>query len=362
MKHIILLILAIFIFTACSPKFEKLDISKGNLQKVSFKELKDFENDNLKEALEVFNKACNRSKKRELFKDVCLKAKTADNPKNFFTENFTPYKLYNSDGTDKGIITGYYEPLLYGSYKKDEKFKYPIYKVPEDLIIVDLREIYPELKKFRLRGKVEGNRLVPYGNREVIENSNEDDVLLYVDNKIDLYFLHIQGSGKVALPNGDIVNIGYANQNGRKYKSIGKYMFKKGYIGSKTQYSASLQGMKKWFEDNPSKVDEVLSHNPSYVFFEERKNGATGSLGVELVAKRNLAVDTRYIKLGMPVFINTKNPVTNKEINQLMVAADTGGAIKGEIRADFFWGYAKEAEDFAGKMKEDGELYILVPN
>lgn len=361
MKYIIFFTLSIFILTGCSPKFEKIDISDANLKKVSFDDIKDFENDNLEKALEVFKKACNKSERKELFKEVCLKAKDAKDPNNFFISNFIPYKLYNSDGTDKGIITGYYEPLLYGSYEKDERYKFPIYKVPEDLVIVDLREVYPELKNFTLRGKVEGNRLVPYGNREIIENSKEDDILLYVDNKIDLYFLHIQGSGKVELPNGDILNIGYANQNGRRYKSIGKYMVNMGYIGSKTEYGASLQGMKKWFDDNPDKVDEVLNQNPSYIFFENRQKGATGSLGVELVAKRNLAVDTRYVKLGMPVFINTKNPVTKEEINQLMIAADTGGAIKGEIRADFFWGYAKEAEEFAGKMKEEGELYILVP-
>lgn len=362
MRHLFIIILSIFIFTACSQKFEKLELSKGNLQKVSFDDLKDFQNDNLEKALEVFRKACNKSEKKELFGKVCQKAKTTQNPQEFFTTNFTPYKLYNNDGTDKGIITGYYEPLLYGSYTKDERFKYPIYKVPDDLIIVDLKSVYPKLKNYTLRGKIEGNRLVPYEDRELIENEKEDNALLYVDNKIDLYFLHIQGSGKIELPNGDIINIGYANQNGRRYKSIGKYMVKMGYIGSKTNYSASLQGMKKWFNDNPQKVDEILNHNPSYVFFEKRKRGATGSLGVELVAKRNLAVDTRYIKLGMPVFINTKNPITNKEINQLMVAADTGGAIKGEIRADFFWGFSKEAEKFAGAMKEKGELYILVPN
>jgi len=361
MKYFIILIFTIFIFTGCSPKFEKLSFSNANLQEVSFKDLKNFEEDNLSLALDVFNKACTKSQRRELFKEVCIEAKNTNNAKEFFTNNFTPYKLYNSDGSDKGVITGYYEPLLYGSYIKDERFKYPIYKIPSDLIIVDLKSIYPKLKNYRLRGKIEGNRLIPYGDREIIENSEEENVLLYVDNKIELYFLHIQGSGKIELPNGDIVNVGFANQNGRKYVSIGKYMLNEGYIGRGTEYSASVQGMKKWFDDNPQMVDEVLNQNPSYVFFEERKKGATGSLGVELVAQRNLAVDTKYIKLGLPVFINTKNPITNENIDQLMVAADTGGAIKGEIRADFFWGFSKDAEKFAGSMKEKGELYILVP-
>lgn len=362
MKYFFLILISLFIFTGCSQKFDKLDFSKANLQEVKFTQLKNFEEDNLDEALNVFKKACKRSSRKELFKEVCEKSYISKNAKDFFTSNFTPYKLFNSDGSDKGIITGYYEPLLFGSYEKSDRFKYPVYKVPSDLIIVDLKSVYPKLKNYRLRGKVEGNKLVPYGNREIIENSNEEDVLLYVDNKIDLYFLHIQGSGKIQLPNEDIINVGYANQNGRRYKSIGKYMVKMGYIGSKTEYEASLQGMKRWFNDNPKKIDEVLNHNPSYVFFEKRQKGATGSLGVELVAKRNLAVDTKYIKLGMPVFINTKNPLNKSAINRLMVAADTGGAIKGEIRADFFWGFSKEAEKYAGRMKEQGELYILVPN
>ncbi|WP_419766171.1 MAG: murein transglycosylase A [Arcobacter sp.] len=362
MKFFIFTTIIIAIFTGCSPKFEKIDNSKANLLKVSFNEIKEFEKDDLAFALDVFKKACTKSSRRETFEEVCLKAKSATNPKAFFENNFTPYKLYNKDGSDKGTITGYYEPLLYGSLTKTKRFKYPVYKVPNDLITIDLRSIYPTLRKYTLRGKLEGNRVVPYESRKTIDKKQKDDILLYVDNKIDLYFLHIQGSGKVQLSNGDIVNVGYANQNGQRYNSVGKYMINKGYIGSKTSYSASMQGMKKWFEDHPKKVDEVLNINPSYIFFEKRSQGATGSLGVELIPERNLAVDTRYIQLGMPVFINTKNPVTNEEINQLMVAADTGGAIKGEIRADFFWGFAKEAAHYAGRMKEAGELYILVPN
>jgi len=362
MKNLIFITILIAIFTGCAPKFEKIDNSKANLEKVSFDDIKDFENDDLSLALDVFKKACKKSSRKEIFEEVCLKANDTTNPKEFFIKNFVPYKLYNNDGTDKGTITGYYEPLLHGSLTKTERYKYPVYKVPDDLITIDLRSIYPQLKKFTLRGKLEGNRVVPYEPRKSLTNDENKDVLLYVDSKIELYFLHIQGSGKVKLPNGDIINVGYANQNGQKYNSIGKYMINKGYIGSKTDYSASVQGMKKWFEDNPEKVDEVLNKNPSYVFFEKRNQGATGSLGVELVPKRNIAVDTRYIQLGMPVFINTKNPVTNEEINQLMVAADTGGAIKGEIRADFFWGFSHEAEKYAGRMKEKGELYILVPN
>lgn len=361
MHYIYIFLLPILLFTGCSLKYEKIEGLESNLEKVDFDEIKNFRSDNLDEAYEVFKKACEKSSKKELFKEVCLKANEEENAYEFFTNNFTPYKLYDNNGFDKGVITGYYEPLLNGSLEKSEKYQYPIYKVPEDLIIVDLSSVYPDLKKYRLRGKLVGNRLIPYDDRENL-NDEKKEILAYVDNKVDLYFLHIQGSGKVKLENGDIINVGYANQNGRRYISVGKYMVQNKMIGSGTSYAASMQGMKKWFEDNPEKVDEVLNENPSFVFFEKREQGATGSLGVELVPKRNLAVDTRYIKLGMPVFINTINPVTKENIDRLMVAADTGGAIKGEIRADFFWGFSEEAAKYAGVMKEKGELYILVPN
>lgn len=362
LKSLLLFISIILFTTSCTQKFDKLSYSKAKLLKVEFNTLKDFQNDDLALALEVFKKDCVRSKRKELFKEVCKKAENFDNKdaKEFFLSSFTPYKLYAKNGNDKGVITGYYEPLLYGSLKKSEKFKYPVYAVPEGLITVNLSKIYPELKKYRLRGKIKGNKLIPFDSRANIGDEEEYKVLCYVDNKVDLFFLQIQGSGKVQLEDGTLLNLGYANQNGRKYNSVGRYMIKKGYIGN--GIDASMQGMKKWFEKNPSKTDKVLNVNESYVFFEKRKNGATGSLGVPLVAKRNLAVDTRYIPLGMPVFINTINPVTRENISNLMVAADVGGAIKGEIRADFFWGFSKEAEKYAGRMKEQGELYILVPN
>jgi membrane-bound lytic murein transglycosylase A len=354
-------LISIFIVTGCAPKYTKefQNISKANLLQSSWSDLKDIENDNLNLSLEVFKKACVGSKKYATFKNACQKAKNATDAKLFFQENFTPFKLYDDSNSQEGLITGYYEPLLNGSLIKTGKFKYPIYKVPSDLITVDLSSVYPELKKYRLRGKIKGNKLIPYNTREQMEKNNNLEPICYVDSKVDLFFLQIQGSGKVKFQDGTIVNIGYANQNGRSYNSIGKYMIEKGYI---VPDQGSLQGIKKYFEQNPNKIDEIFNINESYVFFRQSKKGATGALGVELVAQRNLAVDRSYIPLGMPVFIQTVNPISKKEINQLMVAADVGGAIKGEIRADFFWGNSKEAEQTAGKMKQKGILYMLIPN
>lgn len=347
--------------TGCAPKYDTQyqKLSKGNLKQSSWSDLKGFESDDLTLALEVFKKACTRSKRYNTFKSTCAKALDANDGKSFFQENFTPYKLYDDNNSDQGLITGYYEPMLNGSRIKTGKFKYPIYNVPIDMITVNLSSVYPELKKYRLRGQIKGNKLLPYASREEMVNKKNLEPICYVDNKVDLFFLQIQGSGKVQFQDGTVINVGYANQNGRRYHSIGRAMIKKGYI---TPSQGSLQGIKKWFEQNPEKTDEVLNINESYIFFQESQKSATGALGVELVAQRNLAVDRRYIPLGSPVFIQTINPINKKEINQLMVAADVGGAIKGKIRADFFWGNSKEAENTAGKMKEKGILYILLPN
>lgn len=364
MKHFftyVFFILALFIITGCAPKYNKefQNISKANLKQSSWSDLKDFETDDLELSLDVFKKACEKSNQYDIFKVACAKALNTTNAKLFFQDNFTPFKLFDDENSPQGFITGYYEPLLNGSIIKTGKFQYPIYKVPNDLITVDLNLMYPELKKYTLKGKIKDNKLIPYNTRQEMNDNKNLEPICYVDDKVDLFFLQIQGSGKVKFQDGTIINVGYGNQNGRKYNSIGKFMIKMGYI---TPAEGSLQGIKKWFEENPDKIDEVLNVNESYIFFQESQKSATGALGVELVAKRNLAVDREYIPLGMPVFIQTSNPINNKEINQLMVAADVGGAIKGEIRADFFWGNSKEAEEMAGKMKEKGILYMLIPN
>ncbi|WP_419771239.1 MAG: murein transglycosylase A [Candidatus Marinarcus sp.] len=353
------LMVSIFIMSGCSPKYTNIEHSKANLEEVSWDELDGFEKDNLNVAFEVFKQGCEKSKRKAILKRVCVKANTAQSPKDFFYDNFTPYKLYDDQDSDEGLITGYYEPLLYGSRTQSKKYPYPVYREPKDLISVNLNSLYPELKKYRLRGKIVNQKLVPYDPREKIKENENLEAICYVDDKINLYFLQIQGSGKIQLDTGEIINVGYANQNGHAYSSVGKYMIEHGLI---TKSEGSLQGMRKWFKNNPDKIDEVLNHNDSYIFFNETQHDAIGSLGVPLVAKRNLAVDRRYIPLGLPVFIQTTNPLTRENINQLMVAADTGGAIKGKIRADFFWGYGHKAEETAGRMKEIGKLFILLPN
>ena len=361
-KAIVLFALVVTLFTGCATKIEqKPYLSKANLQEVSWDEMEGFENDNLNISLEVFKKACTKSQKFETLKEICTKVNQDDikDPKEFFISNFTPYKLLDNNNDEEGLITGYYEPILNGSLVKTKRFQYPIYKTPKNLLIVDFGSLYPELKNYKLRGKIVGNKVVPYDSREQIESKNNLDVICYVDDKIDLFFLHIQGSGKVRLQDDSIINVGYAQQNGRGYYPIGKKLIEDGYIA---QEDISLQTIRKWLKENPSKMDEILNLNESYIFFIQSDATATGSLGVPLVANRNLAVDRSYIPLGFPVFIDTTNPIDETPIQQLMVAADTGGAIKGEIRADFFFGNGEKAEKLAGIMKQKGSLYILIPN
>ena len=374
MKNIIFLILTIFLITSCSKKQEQIpqapaiektkeiaeneveeNIENG-MKKVSFLEIDGFFEDDLNHALEVFKKDCKKSKRYDEFKTVCKKAEFEKDGRKFFISNFEPFKLFDNSLRDEGTITGYYEPLLYGSLKKSARYKYPVYYTPKNLILAK-----KENSNGSKRGKVVKGKVVPYDTREEIEKNPKNPNLVpiaYVDDEFDLFFLHIQGSGKIKLDTGELINIGYAEQNGWPYYSIGSYLIEKNYI---TKDEMSVQAMKEFFKANPKIMKDVFNSNPSYVFFRITENGATGALNTTLTAKRNLAVDRSYIPLGMPVFLSTKNPVSKEPINQLMVAADVGGAIKGEIRADFFWGFGDNAFEYAGRMKEKGKMFILMP-
>jgi len=360
LKNYLFIIISIFLLTSCSTKKENITQNETieKKEKTPFDHIDGFYDDDLDLAFEVFKKACTKSKRKIQFKNVCENSSNFTNGKDFFTKNFTP-KILSSDSGDKGLITGYYEPLLYGSRNKTSQYKYAIYKTPKDLITIKNKKRHPSFRKYRYKAKIRNKKYVPYDTREEIEKRNDFEIICYVDNRIDLFFLQIQGSGRVLLDSGEIINVGYSNQNGRKYKSIGKKLIDDGYL---TKEEVSLQSIKAFLRQNPEKTNEVLNYNPSYIFFVEKEQTATGSLNVPLVAKRNIAVDRKYIPLGMPVFLATSNPKTKESINKLVIAADTGGAIKGEIRADYFLGYGEEAMELAGLMKEEGQLFMLIPN
>lgn len=283
----------------------------------------------------------------------------------FYETWFTPYQVFNPDGSEQGLITGYYEPLLMGSRRMSERFRYPIYAAPEDLLEVDLSEVYPQFKGMRLRGRLQGKKIVPYYSRTEIDagvSKLKGRELFWVENAVELFFLQIQGSGRIELEDGRRVKIGYAEQNGHPYVSIGKKLVEMGELKLE---DASMQGIKGWAEKNPERLSLLLEQNPSYVFFRELPDTLSaplGALGVPLTNEYSIAVDPRTVPLGVPVFLSTTLPGSAEPLNRLMYAQDTGGAIKGAVRADFFWGFGELAAQHAGRMKQPGRMWVLFPN
>ena len=333
------------------------DLPNTYLVKSNFDELPNWHEEDYKEALSNFLNSCKTKKTRKLYKGTCKEAALATDAKLFMQKKFYPYKINTKDGKKEGLLTGYYEPHLRGSLKRTKKYKYPIYQTPQDLIIVDLSSIYPKLKNYRLRGKLDGNRLVPYDTRKESNSKHiPAKVICFTDSKIDLFFLEIQGSGRVKLKNGETIFVGYANQNGHRYRAIGKYLVK---IGALKLKDVSLQTIRAWLDKNPKRISEVLNYNKSVVYFEQRQNPASGSLGLCLTPERSIAVDRRYIPLGSMLYLNAD--IKDKNISKIVLAQDTGGAIKGAIRADMFLGYGKQAMNTAGKLKSPLKLWILLP-
>lgn len=325
--------------------------------------------DDILPALDAFLRSCAVLRNQLLWQETCSQADTMRGQdsaalRQFFESRFVPHQVLNSDGSDDGLITGYYEPLLKGSRKQSKRYRFPLYTTPDELLVVDLGEVYPELKNMRLRGRLQGRKVVPYYSRAEIERnpaSLQGKELLWVDDAIDLFFLQIQGSGRVALENGEIVRIGYSDQNGHPYKSVGRLLVERGELPLE---KASMQGIKAWGQKNPARLNELLYQNSSFVFFRELPPGVPGplgSLGVPLTAGRSLAIDPRAVPQGAPVFLATTWPNTDKRLHRLMVAQDTGGAIKGSVRADFFWGFGPEAGNQAGKMRQSGKMWVLMP-
>ena len=326
--------------------------------------------DNPQLAWSAFLTSCGALKNQSAWQSVCSVATALDEPSRdtlyrFFELNFTPYQVVNPDGSDSGLITGYYEPLLHGSRTRSARYRYPVYGVPDDLLVIDLSDLYPELKNMRLRGRLEGRRVVPYFNRAQIEDGAAPVAgreIVWVEDPVELFFLQIQGSGRVKLDTGETLLLGYADQNGYPYRSIGRLLIERGDLPLE---KASMQGIKAWAKQNPGKLQDLLNYNASYVFFREMPPdlpGPLGALGVPLTARRSIAVDARYIPLGAPVFLATTMPNSRQPLQRLMLAQDTGGAIRGAVRADFFWGFGDEAATLAGRMRQSGNMWVLLPN
>ncbi len=345
------------------------------MQEAQWAELDGWADDDVVAAFQVFSSSCpslQRSDKRKaLWNEVCasiasgaMTDKSASSLRAWFEAQFRPWALTNPDGTQTGLVTGYYEPIIRGRRTTAADFRVPVFGPPDDMIVVELADLYPELKHLRLRGRLEGRKLVPYYSRsEWAEQEDERSkkALLWTDDPIDYFFLQIQGSGQVVFDDGKRVRINYADQNGHPYKSIGRWLIDKGELAV---HQASMQGIKAWAKANPQRVAELLNNNPSLVFFREMPAtgiGPPGALGIPLTPERSIAVDPRTLPLGAPVFLATTQPNSSEPLKRLMFAQDTGGAIRGVVRADFYWGSGNEAGAKAGKMRQQGRAWVLLP-
>jgi len=336
---------------------------------VRFTDLPGWKNDDHASALAAFMRGCEALAAREPWRAACTAARKvpAASPaaaRRYFEAHFRPYRALNEHGSDEGLITGYYEPLLHGSRTASSRYRFPLYGVPDDLLVIDLSELHPELKGRRVRGRLEGRRVVPYYSRAQIESKPPPfnaKILYWVDDPVDLFFLQVQGSGQIRLDSGERVRIGYGDQNGYPYRSIGRLLIDRGELAPD---KASMQAIKQWARQNPDKLPEVLQHNASYVFFRELASdlpGPLGALGVPVSAGRSLAVDPRHVPLGAPVYLATTWPNTQRPLQRLVMAQDTGSAIRGPIRGDYFWGFGDQAGVQAGRMRQSGRMWVLLP-
>jgi len=369
-------VLVLLLVTACARRPEpyiptppQIKAPVEKLQPVTWQDLPGWMDDDMQPALSAFITSCPSLRKHPEWLAACQEAQEVDLQdglavRNFFQSRFIPHRLNNPDGTDRGLITGYYVPDLMGSRTPTERFRYPILGVPDDLLVIDLGALHPDLKGRRLRGRLDGRRVVPYWSRAEIDAGQaplEGKELFWVEDPVELFFLHIQGSGRISLPDGERIMVNYADQNGHPYRSIGKLLLESGAL---TRDQMSLQNIKAWGKQHPEQVKRLLGENPSYVFFASAGEDLTsppGALGYPLTPERSLAIDPSAIPLGAPVFIATTWPYSSQPLQRLMVAQDTGGAIKGTVRADFFWGLGNEAGARAGRMKQEGRLWVLLP-
>ncbi len=322
------------------------------LEAAGWNDLPGWPEEDLAPALKTFANSCEILGKRALWRDACSAARAA------LAGSLAGPALRN------WFDTGYYEPVLRGSRVRHPPYINPLYRVPDDLLTIDLAEIYPELKGLRLRGRLAGNRVLPYPARDEI--AREEDVraaqaLVWIDDAVELFFIQIQGSGQVDLDDGQRIRVGFADQNGHPYRSVGKWLADHGELKLE---QTSMQGIKTWAGANPQRMQQMLNANPSVVFFREvplSGSGPPGAMGVALTPERSIAVDAKTTPLGAPVWLATTQPGSEQALFRLTFAQDTGGAIRGPVRADFYWGSGSAAGEQAGRMRQRGRMWILLP-
>jgi membrane-bound lytic murein transglycosylase A len=287
----------------------------------------------------------------------------------FIADRYRVYRSVGGSESGKVLFTGYYEPHLNGSLTPDTRYRYPVYALPGDLLVIDLSAFSEDLKGKRIIGRLQGNTVVPYPDREAIEADTGfariAAPIAWVDDRVDLFFLQIQGSGRIYLTDGSFLRVHYHGANGRPYRSIGRLLIDQGRI---PREEMSMQRIKAYLHAHPDEVDAVLNHNPSYVFFKTETSGPIGALGIDLTPGRSVAVDRRVFPMAVLAFLQTQVPLVDGsgridrwiDFSAFALNQDTGGAIRGPGRVDIFWGNGPYAQVAAGHMQHKGAFYLLV--
>jgi membrane-bound lytic murein transglycosylase A len=340
---------------------------------VSWSELPGWSRDDMKDAWPAFVASCAAAGHRQRWRTVCDAARNAEpatsqQVRAFFEQYFEPFAIAKQVGAQAdavGLITGYFEPVLYGMRTPSPQFNTPLYAPPPDLLTVDLGSEYPELRGKPIRARLEGHRVVPYYSRADLgrDPALKDDAIVWVNDALSAFLLEVQGSGRVQLATGETIRLHYADQNGHPYRSIGRYLVDHGEL---KHGEATVPAIREWALAHPDRVPELLDADPSVVFFREEPLGnpavgPKGALGVPLTPDRSVAVDQTAIPLGAPVFLATTFPDSNVALNRLVFAQDTGGAIRGSVRADYFWGIGAQAGSQAGEMRQPGRMWLIWP-
>jgi membrane-bound lytic murein transglycosylase A len=371
-RRCVVVAIAVLTLLSCTQKPKPPQLA---LTPVSFSDLPGWQDDKHAAALTALIRSCEKPIAMTAPVEVtatdwsgpCAAARnlSADNDgaaRQFFETWFLPFRV--SDGTkEDGLFTGYFEAELHGARQADSQYSVPLYRLPDDHVAVDLSQFDTKLRGKHIVGRVENGKLRPYHPRGVIDKgalANSGMELLWVDDLIDAFVLHVQGSGRVILADGSVVRVGFAGHNGLGYRSIGRALIERGVL---QPGGASWNDIRNWIEQNPDQAADLLAVNERFIFFRELTgDGPIGAAGVALTPGRSLAVDKRFVPYGLPIWLDTNWPNDlARPLRRLMVAQDTGAAIRGPIRGDFFWGYGPDALAFAGKMKSRGRYFLLLP-
>ena len=312
-------------------------------------------------------------KSLQYFLDFIRTSPSRKELKKFIRSNYNVYQSVGRNQRGEVLFTGYYEPHLSGSLYRNEEYLYPIYALPTDLMKIDLSAFNEKYKGDSIIGRYTGQTVVPYYDRREIDGEDvlvgKAEPLVWVKDPVDVFFLQIQGSGKVFLNTGEVFNVHYHGTNGRPYRSIGRLLIEEQKIPKEEM---SMQKIRSYLQAHPEEMAPVLNHNPSYVFFKLEPEGPLGYLNVLLTPGRSVALDRRLFPPAALAYIQTKKPVVDSagqidswaDCSRFVLNQDTGGAIRGPGRADLFWGNGPYAEIAAGHLAHTGKLYfmILKPN